>query len=219
MRLTRTRIFVRIYLNSKLVHTTADAQLQNDSTVKWAQIFNIYVLSSTLETDSIVLEIYEHSDGSAISTSGSSRGREHLVAELCVPTPDPASTTYALDDFEFASQTDGFYFPSSASSIQQQQQSQHNNNEHVGAGGGEMIYTSGEIRAGARWAQVDLVRKDALIAQAWRQREEKLNSNDPLMAVGVSHMQDIDQLAKWVQRSNLDPNDPRNADLINLIKV
>ena len=82
-----------------------------------------------------------------------------------------------------------------------------------------MIYTSGEIRSGARWSQVDLVRKDALIAQAWRQREDKLNSNDPLMAVGVSHMQDIDKLAKWVQRSNLDPNDPRNSDLISLIKV
>ena len=100
-RLIRTRLFVRIYLNGKLVHTTADAQLQSDFTVKWAQIFNIYVLSSTLETDSIVLEIYEHSDAS----SSSSRGREHLVAELSIPTPDPAITSYALDDYEFSSQT------------------------------------------------------------------------------------------------------------------
>ena len=96
-RLTRTRLFVRIFLNGKLVHTTADAQLQSDFSVKWAQIFNIYVLSSTLETDSIVLEIYEHSD--------ISRSREHLIAELSVPTPDPASTTYSLEDYEFSSQT------------------------------------------------------------------------------------------------------------------
>lgn len=101
-RLIRTRLFVRIYLNGKLVHTTADAQLQSDFTVKWAQIFNIYVLSSTLETDSIVLEIYEHSDVS-------SRSREHLVAELSIPTPDPAITSYALDDYEFSSQT-GYTF-------------------------------------------------------------------------------------------------------------
>jgi hypothetical protein len=32
-------------------------------------------------------------------------------------------------------------------------------------------------------------------------------------------MQDIEKLTKWVIKSNLDPNDPRNADLINLIKV
>lgn len=92
-------------------------------------------------------------------------------------------------------------------------------NETPGNDARDIIYTSGVIRAGARWAEVDMVRKDALIAQAWRIREEKLNSNDPLMAVGVSHMQDIEKLAKWVQRSNLDPNDPRNADLISLIKV
>jgi hypothetical protein len=83
----------------------------------------------------------------------------------------------------------------------------------------DVIHTSGIIKAGARWAEVDTVRKDAQIAQAWRLREEKLNSNDPLLAVGVSHMQDIDKLARWVQRSNLDPNDPRNADLISLIKA
>lgn len=100
-RLIRTRLFVRIFLNGKLVHTTADAQLQSDFSVKWAQIFNIYVLSSTLETDSIVLEVFEHSD--------LSRSREHLIAELSVPTPDPASTTYSLEDYEFSSQT-GLYF-------------------------------------------------------------------------------------------------------------
>lgn len=92
-------------------------------------------------------------------------------------------------------------------------------NNSQAAGEVEVMFTSGILRAGARWAEMDLARKDASAAQAWRDREEKMNSNDPLVAVGVSHMQDVDKLAKWVQRSNLDPNDPKNADLINLIKV
>lgn len=96
-RLARTRLYVKIFMNNKLVHTTADAQLQSDFTVKWAQIYNIYVLSSTLETDSIVLEIFERSDPN--------RATDHVVAAVCIPTPDPASTNYALDDYQFSAQS------------------------------------------------------------------------------------------------------------------
>lgn len=92
--MARTKVFARIYLNNKLVHTTTDAQLQNDFSVKWAQIFNIYVLASTLESDSIVLAIHEYTE----------KSRDHFIAEICLPTPDPASTNYQLDDYEFSSQ-------------------------------------------------------------------------------------------------------------------
>lgn len=97
-RVIRTRLFIRIYMNGKLVHTTADAQMQSDFTVRWAQIFNIYVLASTLETDSIMLELYEHT---GMGRAGN--GNEHLVAEICLPTPDPANTSYSLDDYQFSS--------------------------------------------------------------------------------------------------------------------
>ena len=48
---------------------------------------------------------------------------------------------------------------------------------------------------------------------------DEMKSYDAIAALGVSRMQDIEKLTKWVIKSNLDPNDPRNADLINLIKV
>jgi hypothetical protein len=50
-------------------------------------------------------------------------------------------------------------------------------------------------------------------------KHEEMKSFDAIAALGVSRMQDIEKLAKWVAKSNLDPNDPRNSDLISLIKV
>ncbi len=49
--------------------------------------------------------------------------------------------------------------------------------------------------------------------------QEEMKNYDPIAALGVSRMQDMEKLAKWILKSNLDPNDPRNADLINLIRV
>ena len=42
---------------------------------------------------------------------------------------------------------------------------------------------------------------------------------DPIAAIGMSNMADIDKLSQWVMKSGLDPNDPSNADLMFLLQV
>ncbi len=42
---------------------------------------------------------------------------------------------------------------------------------------------------------------------------------DPIAAIGMSNMANIDKLSQWVMKSRLDPNDPSNADLMFLMQV
>ncbi len=42
---------------------------------------------------------------------------------------------------------------------------------------------------------------------------------DPVAAIGVSGMADMDQLSRWIAKSHLDPNDPSNAELMHMLKV
>ena len=42
---------------------------------------------------------------------------------------------------------------------------------------------------------------------------------DPVAAIGVSGMADMDKLTSWIAQSRLDPNDPSNADLMYLLRV
>ena len=42
---------------------------------------------------------------------------------------------------------------------------------------------------------------------------------DAVAAIGASGMADMDQLAKWIAKSRLDPNDPNNADLMYMLRV
>ena len=42
---------------------------------------------------------------------------------------------------------------------------------------------------------------------------------DPVAAIGMAGIQDIQRLADWVQKARIDPNDPKYADLFYHIKV
>jgi coiled-coil and C2 domain-containing protein 2A len=186
---------VKIYLNDKLVYTTNEAQLQSDFSAQWGQIFNIYMISYP---DSIILQIFEHID---------SRSRERLIAEIILPTPELncTSANYNLEDYEFSSREAFYMHLKTSNQI-------------------ELFYTSGSIKAGSSWG---IDEKDGSVLAPPKSsseldsalKHEEMKNFDPIVALGVSHMQDMEKLAKWILKSNLDPNDPRNADLINLIKV
>lgn len=194
-RMARTKVFIRIFLNEKLVNTTVDSQLQNDFSVKWAQIFNIFMVS---HPDSIVLQIVECQEN---------RSKERLISEVIVPTPPTNSTSqnYSLEDIEFSSNEAFAMHIKTTNQIQ-------------------LFYTSGAVRTGAAWG-IDhktgtvLAPTNASSDADTAIKSEEMKNYDAIMALGVSHMQDIEKLAKWIVKSNLDPNDPKNADLINLIKV
>lgn len=194
-KLAKTKVYVKIFLNGKLVFTTNECQLQSDFSVRWAQIFNIYMISYT---DSIHLQIYDYYD---------SKSRERLLAEIDLPTPDPncTSSNYSLEDFEFSSIEPFYMHLKSTNQI-------------------ELFYTCGMIKTGAGWG-IDERDGTVLVPPMLRKTndtvldQEEIKSYDAIAALGVSRMQDMESLAKWIEKSNLDPNDPLNADLINLIRV
>ena len=193
-KLNKTRVYVRIFLNNKLVYTTKEAQLQDDFSVVWAQIFNIYMIGFP---DSICLQIYEHTG---------SKSRERMIAQVNVPTPEINSTSknYSIEEYDFSSSQAFYMHLKSTNQI-------------------ELLFTSGVLKAGAGWG-IDEKDGTVLIPPIAAKTEtalkqEEMKNYDAIAALGVSRMQDMEKLYKWIVKSNLDPNDPRNADLINLIRV
>jgi hypothetical protein len=145
-----------------------------------------------------VLQIFEFTD---------SKSHERMIAQLNLPMPEAHCSTlnYSLEGYDFAS-PHAFYMHLERSNQL------------------EVKYTSGTLRAGAGWG-VDERDGSILVPPALRKstdaaiKHEEMKAYDAIAALGVSRMQDIEKLTKWIIKSNLDPNDPRNSDLINLIKV
>lgn len=194
-KLSHTKVYVKIIFNGKQVFTTDICQLQNDFTVKWAQIFNIFMITFP---DSIVLQIFEFTD---------SKSNERMIAQLNLPMPEEHCSThnYSLENYDFAS-PHAFYMHLEKSNQL------------------EVKYTSGTLKAGTGWG-IDERDGSILVPPTLKSnsdaviKHDEMKGYDAIAALGVSRMQDIEKLTKWIIKSNLDPNDPRNADLINLIKV
>ena len=46
-----------------------------------------------------------------------------------------------------------------------------------------------------------------------------MKAMDPITAIGMSGLGDVDKLTKWIKDSHLDPNDPSNADIMHLLRA
>lgn len=150
------------------------------------------------QPDSIVIQIHDYHE---------SRSRERLIAEINIPSPELncTSNNYLLEDYEFAS-PEAFYLNLKTT------------NEI------ELFYTSGILKAGSGWGideKDGSVLAPPLSASQVESalKHDEMKNFDPIAALGVSRMQDLEKLAKWIMKSNLDPNDPKNEDLINLIRT
>ena len=129
-----------------------------------------------------------------------------MIAEVNLPMPEVncSSINYSLEDYEFAS-PHAFYMHLEKSNQL------------------EIKYTSGSLKAGSGWG-VDERDGTVLVPPILKNnsdaaiKNDEMKQYDAIAALGVSRMQDIEKLTKWIIKSNLDPNDPKNADLINLIK-
>ena len=150
--------------------------------------------------DSILLQIYEHND---------SKSNEQMISEINLPMPDANCTSlnYNLENYEFSSSVAFYMHLKATNQI-------------------DLFFTTGTLKAGAGWAVSEKDGKvlvptkfSKLSHSETAVKYDEIKSFDAIAALGVSRMQDIEKLAKWVVKSNLDPNDPRNSDLISLIKV
>uniref|UniRef100_A0A8C0ZJR8 Coiled-coil and C2 domain containing 2A n=1 Tax=Cyanistes caeruleus TaxID=156563 RepID=A0A8C0ZJR8_CYACU len=194
--------FIKVLFNSKEVSRTVTRPISSDFRVHFGQIFNLQIINWP---ESLKLQIYE--------TTGISSTT--LLAEVFLPVPETAVLTGSapLEEIEFSSD-------------------QRVMLDHEGVGSGVSfsfeadgsnkmtLMTSGKVSSSVSWAAGE--RGIPLIPPVSQQNTgipSALKNIDAIASIGTSGLTDMKKLAKWAAEAKLDPNDPNNAALMQLIMV
>ncbi|XP_075400630.1 coiled-coil and C2 domain-containing protein 2A isoform X2 [Tenrec ecaudatus] len=198
----RRTVHVKVLFNNKEVSRTVSRPLGADFRVHFGQIFNLQIFNWP---ESLTLQVYE-----TVGHSGPT-----LLAEVFLPIPETTVVTgrAPLEEAEFSSD--------------QQVTLDH---EGVGSGvpisfeadGGNQLtlMTSGKVSNCVAWALGE--NGIPLIPPLSQQNigvRSALKRADAISSIGTSGLTDMKKLAKWAAESKLDPNDPNNAPLMQLISV
>ncbi|XP_050194356.1 coiled-coil and C2 domain-containing protein 2A isoform X1 [Myiozetetes cayanensis] len=194
--------FIKVLFNSKEVSRTVTRPISSDFRVHFGQIFNLQIINWP---ESLKLQIYE--------TMGMSSTT--LLAEVFIPVPETAVLTGSapLEEIEFSS-------------------NQRVMLDHEGVGSGVpfsfeadgsnkmTLMTSGKVSNSVSWAVGE--KGIPLIPPVSQQNTgipSALKNIDAIASIGTSGLTDTKKLAKWAAEAKLDPNDPNNAALMQLIMV
>ncbi|KFQ49465.1 Coiled-coil and C2 domain-containing protein 2A, partial [Nestor notabilis] len=192
--------FIKVLFNSKEVSRTVTRPISSDFRVHFGQIFNLQIFNWP---ESLKLQIYE--------TMGMSSTT--LLAEVFVPVPETTILTGSapMEEIEFSS-------------------SQRVMLDHEGVGSGVSfsfeadgsnrmtLMTSGKVSNSVSWAVGE--KGVPLIPPVSQQNtgiSSALKNIDAIASIGTSGLTDMKKLAKWAAEAKLDPNDPSNAALMQLI--
>ncbi|XP_055044610.2 coiled-coil and C2 domain-containing protein 2A isoform X1 [Misgurnus anguillicaudatus] len=194
-------LFIKVLYNDKEVSRTDSRNLNMDFRVHFGQIFNLKIVNWP---ESIKLQIFE--------TIGSSFTQ---LAEVCVPVPETSVLTGSapFEEMEFSSNQRVTF-----------------NHEGVGSGvpfsfeadgtNTQTLLTSGKISCCVSWAVGE---DDAPLAPPSNHPGGGMYSGfrqmDAIACIGASSLNDMKKLGKWVTESRLDPNDPNNAYIMQLLSV
>ncbi|XP_025743117.1 coiled-coil and C2 domain-containing protein 2A [Callorhinus ursinus] len=198
----RRSIYLKVIFNQKEVSRTDSRPLGADFRVHFGQIFNLQIFNWP---ESLTLQVYE-----TIGHSGTT-----LLAEVFLPIPETTIVTgrAPIEEVEFSS-------------------NQHVTLDHEGVGSGVpfsfeadgsnqlILMTSGKVSNGVAWAIGE--NGIPLIPPLSQQNigfRSALKRADAISSIGTSGLTDLKKLAKWAAESKLDPNDPNNAPLMQLISV
>ncbi|XP_051020846.1 coiled-coil and C2 domain-containing protein 2A [Acomys russatus] len=198
----RRSVYLKVVFNSKEVSRTVSRPLGADFRVHFGQIFNLQIFNWP---ESLMLQVYE-----TIGHSGST-----LLAEVFLPIPETTLVTGRgpIEEVEFSS-------------------NQHVTLDHEGVGSGVpfsfeadgsnqlTLMTSGKVSHSVTWAIGE--NGIPLIPPLSQQNigfRSALKRADAISSIGTSGLMDMKKLAKWAAESKLDPNDPNNAPLMQLISV
>ncbi|KAM5271671.1 coiled-coil and C2 domain-containing protein 2A [Ctenodactylus gundi] len=198
----RRSVHLKVLFNSKEVSRTVSRQLGADFRVHFGQIFNLQIFNWP---ESLTLQVYE-----TIGYSSTT-----LLAEVFLPIPETTVVTgrAPTEEVEFSSH-------------------QHVTLDHEGVGSGVpfsfeadgsnklTLMTSGKVSHSVAWAIGD--NGIPLIPPLSQQNvgfRSALKRADAISSIGTSGLTDMKKLAKWAAESKLDPNDPNNAPLMQLISV
>ncbi|CAF4571456.1 unnamed protein product [Rotaria sp. Silwood1] len=201
---TSSAIFARILINGKIMADTPTIPLTNEFEGHFGQIFPCYVVRTP---ETIKIEFYE----------ASTRFRSSLAeVYLSIPETTVTSENYQLQAFEFSSNILRQFNPKQTTA--------------VGSGipspiqFGDFLPTylniEGALNAGVAWGVQDdviLVPPDYATSKAFlnRQMGGGIQQDISMQAINLSNMKN---LIEWIKQSNLDPYDPENAFLINIMK-
>ncbi|XP_048220161.1 coiled-coil and C2 domain-containing protein 2A isoform X2 [Perognathus longimembris pacificus] len=198
----RRSVYLKVLFNNKEVSRTVSRQLGADFRVHFGQIFNLQIFNWP---ESLTLQVYETVGYSSTS----------LLAEVFLPIPETSVVTgrAPLEEVEFSS-------------------NQHVTLDHEGVGSGVpfsfeadgsnqlTLMTSGKVSHSVAWAigenGIPLIPPLSQLNIGCR---SALKRADAIASIGTSGLTDMKKLAKWAAESKLDPNDPNNAPLMQLISV
>ncbi|XP_062068692.1 coiled-coil and C2 domain-containing protein 2A isoform X3 [Lepus europaeus] len=198
----RRSVYLKVLFNNKEVSRTVSRQLGADFRVHFGQIFNLQIFNWP---ESLTLQVYETIGHSSAS----------LLAEVFLPIPETTVVTgrAPIEEVEFSS-------------------NQHVTLDHEGVGSGVpfsfeadgsnqlILMTSGKVSHSVAWAIGE--NGIPLIPPLSQQNigfRSALKRADAISSIGTSGLTDMKKLAKWATESKLDPNDPNNAPLMQLISV
>ncbi|XP_077572874.1 coiled-coil and C2 domain-containing protein 2A [Stigmatopora nigra] len=185
----RRFVFVKILYNDKEVSQTASCPLMPDFRVHFGQIFKLRIFNGP---QSITLQVYE--DLGTLHT---------LLAHVYVPVP-PSSVlagNASIEEFEFSSNQREMF-------------------DHDGVGSGIPISFGGDTYDSV----IPLTSGKLSCCVCWGVGEDNMPLAPPVAphpsAIhGLNFHGNMKKIGEWATQSRLDPNDPINASVMQILKV
>uniref|UniRef100_A0A4W6E1R3 Coiled-coil and C2 domain containing 2A n=1 Tax=Lates calcarifer TaxID=8187 RepID=A0A4W6E1R3_LATCA len=197
----RRSLFIKILYNDKEVSRTDSRSLNTDFRVHFGQIFNLKIVNCP---QSINLQVFEEI-GSSCS----------LLAQVFVPVPEPSVLTggVPLEEFEFSSnQRVMFDHEGVGSDVPLSFEADGSNKQ--------TLLTSGKLSCCVSWG---IGEDDVPLAPPVSQQPGGMHSGlgrlDAVSYIGASGLYDMKKIGEWATQSRLDPNDPKNSSIMQLLKV
>lgn len=197
----RRSLFVRIIYNDKEVSSTDSCALNSDFRVHFGQIFNLRIINCP---KSICLQVFEE-----VGTSCS------LLTQVFIPVPEPSILTgnAPIENFEFSSNQRVMFDHEGVGSDVPLSFEADGSNKIT-------LLTSGKLACCVSWAVGE---DDVPLAPPVSQQHAGVHSGlghmDAVSCIGASGLYDLKKIGEWAKQSRLDPNDPKNASIMQLLKV
>ncbi|CAL1593027.1 unnamed protein product [Knipowitschia caucasica] len=197
----RRTLFVKIIYNDKEVSRTDSCALNSDFRVHFGQIFNLRIINCP---QSICLQVFEEG---GVPCS--------LLTQVFIPAPDPSVLTGSalIENFEFSSNQRVIYDHEGVGSDVPLSFEADGSNKVT-------LLTSGKLACCVSWAIGD---DDVPLAPPVSQQHGRIHSGlghlDAVSSIGASGLYDLKKIGEWAKQSRLDPNDPKNASIMQLLKV
>ncbi|XP_037554278.1 coiled-coil and C2 domain-containing protein 2A [Nematolebias whitei] len=197
----RRSLFIKILYNDKEVSRTGSCFLNADFRVHFGQIFNLKILNCP---QSIILQVFEET-GSSCS----------LLAQVFGPVPDPSVVTGSapIEKFEFSSNQRVMFDHEGVGSDVPISFEPDGSNKVI-------LLTSGQLWCCVSWGVGEA--NTPLAPPASQQPggvRRCLGHLDAVTCIGASGLYDMKKINEWATQSRLDPNDPKNASIMQLLQV